>query len=43
MSPDLILMIVAFVAFLVAFAPVDTRGWKFEWLAFAALVLTQVV
>lgn len=42
MSIDLILWIVAFVFFLIAGAPVDTRGWKFEWLAFAAIALTFV-
>lgn len=40
---DLILFIVAFVFFLIAFAPVDTKGWRFEWAAFATLVLTQVL
>lgn len=43
MSIQLILYLVAFVFFLIAAAPVDKRGWAFEWLAFAALVLSLLV
>ena len=43
MNPDIILYIVAVVCFLIAASPLDTKGWRFEWLSFAALVLTLLL
>lgn len=43
MTPDIVLLIVAFFCFLLAASPFDTRGWKFEWLGFAALVVTLIL
>ena len=43
MTPDQILFILAFVFFILAAAPMSKGGWGLEWLAFAVLVLTQLV
>lgn len=43
MPIDTILYVVAFIFFIIAAAPMSKAGWAFEWLAFAALVLTLIV
>jgi len=43
MGLDQILYLIAFVLLVAAGLPIDTRGWGFQWLAFAALVITLVL
>lgn len=42
-NANLALCILAFIFFVVAALPIEKRGWQFEWLAFAVLVLTWVI
>jgi len=43
MGIDQILYLITFVLFVVAGLPINKGGWGFQWLAFAALVITLVL